>query len=381
MLSQQEIKRYSRHLLLSEIGLEGQKKLKQAKVLVIGAGGLGCPVLQYLTAAGLGTIGIVDFDVVDETNLQRQVLYSVEDVGKPKAEVARQKLSQQNPNLKFKIQNLKLSPENVIEIFREYDIILDGSDNFATRYLVNDACIALDKPFVYGSILKFEGQVSVFNFGKDAPSYRCLFPNPPSVEEAPNCSEVGVMGVLAGIIGCLQANEVIKMICGFGELLSGKLLLFDALNLQTRLISFSRNVNEIKKVKELKGDLKKFDYEMFCLTPTPSLPIKVGTGTERGVKEISVEELKKKIEAKENFQLIDVREIWEHEEKNIGGELIPLSEIISQGKKISKEKQVVIYCKTGVRSAIAIQRLQEKFGFNNLYNLKGGISQFLISNP
>lgn len=374
-LSQKEIKRYSRHILLSEIGLEGQKKLKQAKVLVIGAGGLGCPVLQYLTAAGIGKIGIVDFDVVDETNLQRQILFSEEDIKKPKVEVAKKKLSKQNSNLQFTIYNLRLKNENGMEIFKDYDVIVDCSDNFATRYLVNDACVTLDKPFVYGSILKFEGQVSVFNFGKNSPSYRCLFPNPPSENESPNCSEVGVMGVLSGIIGCLQANEVIKMICGIGEVLSGKLFLFDVLNLQTKIISFSRNENEIQKIKNLNGELERFDYEKFCTSPPFPLSQKRGDETKSGgeVKEISNEELQQKISMKENIQLIDVREPWEHEEKNIGGELIPLNEIFKQAEKISKDQPVIIYCKSGVRSTIAIQRLQEKFGFKNLYNLKGGI--------
>src|ERR1017187_2761519 len=265
MLNQDEINRYHRHIQLSEIGIEGQGKLKQSKVLVIGAGGLGCPVLQYLTAAGVGTLGIVDFDKVDESNLQRQILYGIDDIGKPKVECAVNRLSQQNPFVKFISHNIQLTNQNAIDIINNYDIIIDGTDNFPTRYLVNDACVLLNKPLVYGSINKFEGQVSVFNYlineTKRSATYRCLFPNPPSAADVPNCSEVGVLGVLPGIIGTLQANETIKIITEIGDVLSGKLLILNALSMQFYTIAFTRD-NTVANSITLE-QFKKNDYELF----------------------------------------------------------------------------------------------------------------------
>ena len=351
MLSQEEIKRYSRQIVLPEIGMEGQEKLKNAKVLVIGAGGLGCPVLQYLAAAGIGTIGIVDDDVVDESNLQRQILYVFEDIGLSKAITAAKKLSTQNPNVNYQIWNTRLQKENALDLISQYDLVVDGSDNFPTRYLVNDACVILKKPFVFGSIYKFEGQLSVFNY-KEGPTYRCLFPVPP--EDSQNCSEIGVMGALPGIIGTLQANEVIKIVTGIGEVLSGKLLLVDALDLTFRSIKFMR-VEDNSKINKLS------DYELMCETP---------------VKEISAKKLKEKLDNKEDIQLIDVREEYEYSTYNIKGESIPLKSIVENRHKISKSKQVIVHCQQGGRSTMAIKLLQEKYNFQNLFNLSGGLNAF-----
>jgi len=353
MLSKEEISRYSRHIILSGIGMVGQEKLKQAKVLVIGAGGLGCPVLQYLVSAGAGVIGIADGDVVDETNLQRQILYSSEEVGKPKVEIAKQKLSLLNPFCKLRTFNCRLSSANALEIIKEYDFVIDGSDNFPTRYLMNDACVMLSKPFVSGSIFKFEGQVSVFNY-KSGPTYRCLFPEPP--QNSPNCAEVGVLGVLPGMIGTMMANEALKIILGIGNILSGKLFVLDALNMQTQIISFEKNTGN-EKIKLLT------DYELFC-----------STDKENSIsKKISSAELKQMINDKADFQLIDVREKPEYLISNIKGENIPLALIEKNIDRISRSRKVVIHCKSGARSRKAIDLLEKKYGFTNLYNLSGGI--------
>ncbi|MCC6690839.1 MAG: molybdopterin-synthase adenylyltransferase MoeB [Bacteroidia bacterium] len=352
MFSDKELKRYNRHIILSEIGVEGQEKLKQAKVLVIGAGGLGCPVLQYLTAAGLGEIGIVDNDKIDESNLQRQVLYSTDDIGKYKAETAKDKLLRQNPYIKITSYVTYLNQQNALDIISKYNIIVDGTDNFPTRYLVNDACVILNKPFVFGSIFKFEGQVSVFNY-KNGPTYRCLYPSPPAPGEVPNCSEIGVLGILPGMIGTLQANEVIKMITNIGEVLSGKLLAFDALSMNVQIFEFTDNP-ENKKIKGLSN------YETVCSIQT---------------NEITSEELKSKINLKEKFQLIDVREEYEHELKNIGGELIPLGNLLDNLSKIQKGIPVIIYCQSGLRSKKAAELLSEK-GYKNIFSLKNGVANF-----
>lgn len=378
MLTPKELNRYSRHIILPEIGQKGQEKLKQAKVLVVGAGGLGCPVLQYLTAAGVGTIGIVDFDKVDESNLQRQILYNVEDIGKQKAETARQKLSLMNPYINFEVYDTRLDKDNTLEIFKDYEIIVDGSDNFPTRYLVNDACVILDKPLVYGSISRFEGQVSVFNFiaseAKQSPSvdvgfrgagptYRCLFPEPPNSEDVPNCAEAGVLGVLPGIIGTMQANEVIKIITGIGEPLSGKLFIFDALSFENRIINFKR-VEENCKITGL------IDYERFCNSNHTLIK---GTLNNNVMKEITVSELKEKLDNNEDITIIDVREQFEYDICNLQGVLIPMGELVNNTDKIPKDKPVIVHCRTGGRSAQAVQFLSQKHGFDNLYNLKGGI--------
>ncbi len=359
-LTDKEKYRYSRHLLLDKVGEVGQEKLKAAKVLVIGAGGLGCPVLQYLTAAGVGTIGIIDFDVVDETNLQRQILFTVNDIGKNKAIVAKEKLELLNPYIKFEIYPEKLTPKNALEIFKHYDIVVDGTDNFSTRYLVNDACVITQKPLVYGAIYKFEGQVSVFNY-QGGSTYRCLFPEPPKAGSVPNCSDVGVLGVLPGLIGTQQANEVLKIILEIGVPLSGKLLIFDALQSSSTIIKINRLEEQVEKVLATKNDFENNDYELFC-----------GIKKTHHDNEISADELKILIK-KENIQIIDVREEWEQpkvEELNMVN--IPLQSVPMNLDKIDKLQTKIIVCQHGVRSLKAIEYLEQQ-GFENLINLTGGI--------
>ncbi len=357
-LTENEKYRYSRHLLLDKVGEQGQEKLKAAKVLVIGAGGLGCPVLQYLTAAGIGTIGIIDFDEVDETNLQRQVLFSVSDVGTNKALAAKNRLEQLNQFVQFNIFQEKLTTQNALDLFNQYDIIVDGTDNFSTRYLVNDACIKTNKPLVYGAIYKFEGQVSVFNYN-NGPSYRCLFPEAPSAGSVPNCSEIGVIGVLPGLIGTQQANEVIKIILGIGEPLAGRLLMFDALQANQFTVEIQRNEEQIKIAQQI--DFSSYDYDYFC-----------GIKTNENMKEISAQELKELL-VKEDIQVIDVREVHETPKvEALNAVNIPLQTIPHNIDKIAKDKKVVVHCQHGVRSMHAIDFLQQN-GFDNLINLTGGI--------
>ena len=359
-LNNSEKNRYNRHILLDKVGLIGQEKLKAAKVLVIGAGGLGCPVLQYLTAAGVGTIGIIDFDTVDETNLQRQILFGVDNVGLNKAEVAQLKLKKQNPFVHFNVYPERLTNKNALSLFANYDIIVDGTDNFSTRYLVNDVCIITGKPLVYGAIYKFEGQVAVFNY-RNGPSYRCLFPEPPEAGSVPNCSEIGVIGVLPGLIGTQQANEVIKIILEIGEPLSGKLLTYDALAASFLTITVPRSEEQIQKVLKNKNELENFDYDFFC--GIKNQPLK---------SEINVEELRNLLRKKE-IQIIDVRET--HEQPQIA-ELkainIPLNTLPERLNEIEKTKKTVVFCQHGIRSLHAIDYLQQQ-GFEDLINLKGGI--------
>ncbi len=367
--SKEESARYNRHIILPEFGLQAQQKLKAAKVLVVGAGGLGSPVLLYLAAAGVGTIGIVDFDTVDDSNLQRQVLYSIEDIGKPKAEAARQRLEALNPHLKFNIHNTLLTAQNAMELVKEYDVVADGTDNFATRYLVNDACVLLDKPNVYASIFLFEGQVSVFNLkdidGDVGPNYRDLYPVPPAPGAVPSCAEAGVLGVLPGIIGSMQALEVIKVITGIGETLSGRFYIFDALSFESRTFTIKRNPdNPLNGKNPTINEL--IDYEQFCGVQTAVAPIK----------EITAKELYELQISGGDFQLIDVREPHEYDMANIGAVLIPLNTIAENVHQIDRNKRVVLHCKTGSRSGAAIRQL-EKLGFNNLYNLKGGIVNYI----
>ena len=358
MLSTEEKIRYNRHIILDQIGIDGQLKMKAAKVLCIGAGGLGCPVLQYLTAAGVGTIGIVDFDTVDQSNLQRQVLFDVNDVGKSKAEVARTKLSAQNPHIEFKVFNTRLTAENALDIFSQFDIVVDGSDNFPTRYLVNDACVIAGKPLVFGSIFKFEGQVSVFNWD-GGPTYRCLFPTPPGPGEVPNCAQIGVIGVLPGLIGTMQANEAIKLITGVGTPLSGKLMIFDALSMSSNTLNFKRSANAA--VQEL------IDYEDFC---------GLNDQTEHELSEITVAELNQKLIANESLHLIDVREPFEYEICKLDAVNIPMNTVAEHVAEIPRNKTVILYCHHGMRSAAVIEMLQAEYGFNNLVNLVGGIDQW-----
>lgn len=369
MLNKEEIKRYNRHLILPGFGISRQEKLKQAKVLVIGAGGLGCPVLLYLTAAGVGEIGIIDFDTVDESNLQRQILFSQDDVGKLKAEVAAAKLAKQNSHVKFKTYPMRLQNKNALEIFRHYDVIVDGSDNFSTRYLVNDACVLLNKPLVYGAVYKFEGQFSVFNYTATAPTYRCLFPAPPAAGSVANCSEIGVLGVLPGIIGTLQATETIKIITGIGKVLSGKIALVDTLSMNFTTVELSRNENVWRDTAPVTADeFLKTDYDFFCGNkPTASV-----------IKNITVSELQKIIENKNEIQLLDVRETDEQPQIDELTDLqIPIAELKNRITEISKTKKVIIFCKGGMRSKHAIELLENEFGFTNLYNLEGGIMEWI----
>jgi adenylyltransferase/sulfurtransferase len=352
-ITTQELNRYQRHILLPEIGMEGQEKLKGAKVLVIGCGGLGCPVLQYLAAAGIGGLGIIDYDIVEESNLQRQVLFSTKDIGKPKVFVAKENLEKYNPFVTITVFNKKIEVSNALDIIRQFEIIVDCSDNFSTRYLVNDACVILDKPLVSGSIYKFEGQVTVFNYLK-GPTYRCLYPNPPQQEIVSNCSETGVLGTLTGLTGTLMANEVIKVITGMGNVLNGKLLTFDLLS--SRFLTF-----------EYKPDPKNRE-----ITKLASEYNETCAGE---IKEITGQELKEKILRNEPLQIIDVREPDEFLERNIGGILIPLGQLEKNMDKIKKDIPSVLVCRSGVRSMHAAKILQ-KNNYYNIYNLKGGLIKY-----
>lgn len=365
-LNEEELLRYARHLSIPEFGIDSQLRLKNASVLVVGAGGLGCPLLLYLAAAGVGKIGIVDFDLVEESNLQRQILYTVFDLGKSKAEIASHKLKALNPNVDIVVHPVRLTVENALDIFKDYDVIADGTDNFPTRYLVNDACVLLDKVNVFASIFRFDGQASVFNFkfedGSRGPNYRDMFPKPPPPDLVPNCAEGGVLGVLPGIMGSIQATEVIKVITGIGSPLAGRLLLLDASNFQTRNLKIKKNPNT--KIVKL------INYEEFC-----GQTEKVKTSNKQ-VKEISVKDLEILKQGHSKFQLIDVREAFEYEISNLEGELIPLKEIKEAVDRIKKDRKVIIYCKSGSRSAKAIEQLESLFPFDNLYNLRGGILAF-----
>ncbi len=372
MLNNEELIRYSRNILLPEIGNEGQLKLKRSSVLVIGAGGLGCSVLNYLTAAGIGTIGVVDFDSVDPSNLQRQILFTVDDVGKPKVNCAIDKLSKLNPFVKFVAYYEQITNKNDIGIITNYDVVIDGTDNFVTRYLVNDACVLLGKPLVYGSVYKFEGQISVFNYSANGtergPNYRCLFPAPPTPEKTHTCSETGVLGILPGLIGLFQANEAIKICVGIGNVLSGQLTIINSLTMQfysikyekTASISSPSNINEYEK----------FDYGLFC-----------DGSTARNTKEITSDQLFQLIQNnRKGIQILDVRAYNEEPSLDVLKELqIPFSELIDNADKISSERTVVVICKIGIRSGIAIQMLQQNFGLTNLVNLKGGLTEWVKS--
>lgn len=354
----EELDRYSRHILLPEIGIEGQQKLKAAKVLVIGAGGLGCPALLYLVAAGVGTIGIIDPDIVDSSNLQRQVLYREDDLGQPKVDCAKRHLTALNPFVRIKTYHKKLSPANALKIIRDFDLVVDGSDNFATRYLVNDACVLSEKPFVYGAIHRFSGQIAVFNY-ENGPTYRCLFPEPPPADEVPSCSEAGVLGVLPGIIGSFQASEAIKIISGIGEVASGSLLLMDALTLTFNKISIKKDETR-SPVREL------IDYDAFCNSSNNSfLP---------PINEISIKEFQQMFHSKADYQLIDVREPIEYEKENINGLLIPLAQLKNRINEITTDKKVIVHCQSGGRSKKGVEILKQEYGFKNIYNLRGGLN-------
>lgn len=365
-LSNEEIARYSRHLIMPEVALEGQKKLKAARVLTIGAGGLGAPLAMYLAAAGVGTIGIVDFDVVDESNLQRQIIHGTSDIGRPKLESARETIEDINPNVKVETFGEALSSENALDIFRDFDIIVDGTDNFPTRYLVNDACVLLGKPNVYGSIFRFEGQASVF-YAKEGPCYRCLYPEPPPPGLVPSCAEGGVLGILPGAIGVIQATETVKLILGIGEPLIGRLLLYDALSMRFREMKLRKDPScpicgENRTIHEL------IDYQEFC-----GIPQAQAAAQENEVPEISVRELKEKLDNGENVFVLDVREPHEYQVANIGARLIPLNELPERMHELNQNDEIAIHCKTGGRSAKAVKLLRDA-GFANVYNVKGGIT-------
>ncbi len=350
--SKRELLRYDRQIKIPEFGLKGQKKLRESSVLIIGCGGLGSPVSMYLAAAGVGKIGLVENDVVDESNLQRQILYTEENVGKSKIDLSEKRLKSLNGNIIIEKFSTRFDGSNALEIVENYDLVIDGSDNFPTRYLVNDACVLKSKPFVSGAIYRFEGQVSVFNY-QGGPTYRDLFANPPSEEMAPNCATAGVLGMMAGIVGSLQATEAIKVLTGLGETLSGKLLLIDALGMNFRKVKIFKNT-DLAPVTEL------IDYEAFCRS------------NDDLIESISFERFKEL--NPEKVQLIDVREANEYELDNLGGELIPLSEIKEHIPRIRRDGTVVIHCQSGIRSQKAIRLLKEKYGFDNLLNLEGGMN-------
>jgi adenylyltransferase/sulfurtransferase len=361
VLEQSEISRYARHLNLPGIGMKGQEKLKNGSVLIVGCGGLGVPAMQYLAAAGLGRIGLIDGDSVDVSNLQRQVIYKSDEQGQKKATLAAQKLAALNPEIEIEVYDEFLSVHNALRIIENYDIVVDATDNIPARYLINDACVILAKAMVYGSVYRYEGLVSVFNAlsgEKRGPDYRDLYPDPPHPESVPSCEEGGVLGVLPGIIGSIQALEVIKMIVGLPGVLSGKLLLFDALTTQTRII----NVRKLEKRKEIKGLI---DYEEFC---NPAL--------ETEVNELEPHELQKMIEEGADIQLIDVREKYEYDLGNIGGISMPLSDFENQMLRLKSNSRIVFYCRKGERSKKAISMALKSFPMQNLYHLKGGILEW-----
>ena len=365
MLSNEELQRYSRHILLPEVNKSGQEKLKSAKVLVIGAGGLGCPVLLYLVSAGVGTIGIIDFDTVSLSNLHRQVLYTENDINKAKVHVAKQNLEKLNPHTQINAYNKSLTTTNARKLIADYDIIIDGSDNFSTRYLVNDACILENKPLVYGAIQQFEGQISVFNY-KGGPSYRCLFPELPDASIIPSCSEAGVLGVLPGIIGTQMASETIKIILEKGEVLSGKLVLINILNNIYQTIRFNKNQAGIDYMKLRENEFEKTDYQVLCNEKTEQK------------NEITFTDFIRIIANKNPFQLVDVREIYEDPKLNYPQTVqIPLGEIREQIILLNKELPTVVICQSGKRSLAAANLLKTEFQFTNVTSLKGGIQENL----
>jgi sulfur-carrier protein adenylyltransferase/sulfurtransferase len=371
-----ELTRYARHFPLPDFGIEGQMRLKKGSVLVVGAGGLGSPVLLYLAAAGVGRIGIIDADKVDDSNLQRQVLYTTEDVGQFKVQAAKKRLLALNPHIQIETYCYDLRSDNALEIIGLYDVVADGTDNFASRYLVNDACVLCGKVNVYASIFRFEGQVSVFNFtnkeGERGVNYRDLFPAPPPPDLVPNCAEGGVLGVLPGIIGSMQANEVLKILSGFGEPLAERLFVFDAASFSTRILKVFKNPN-YEPITQL------IDYDVFCGVKVGlnGLSFKNNNSERRNDKSIDVKTLHRWRSLNLDFQLIDVREPYEYEVGNLGGVSTPLSILTEKLDLIDRGKPVVVHCKTGARSAKAIEQL-EALGIKNLLNLRGGIQAYAI---
>lgn len=371
-LSKDEVERYSRHLILPEVGMEGQKKLKAAKILLIGTGGLGSPLALYLSAAGIGRLGLVDFDVVDKSNLQRQIIHGTKDVGRPKTQSAKESINDINPNVDVQIYETGLMSDNAMEIIRDYDIVIDGTDNFPTRYLVNDACVLLGKPNVYGSIFRFEGQNSVF-WAEKGPCYRCLYPEPPPPGMVPSCAEGGVIGILPGIIGLIQANEAVKIILGQGTPLIGRFLTFNALDMKWRELKLRKDpacpiCGDNPTVTEL------IDYQQFCGMPVPSeAPEEEAELTDI---EITPAQVKARQDAGDKFTLIDVREPHEYEICSIdGSKLVPLSEFDAHIDEFDMDDDIVVHCKLGGRSAKAQDTLIAN-GFTNVKNMVGGITRW-----
>ncbi len=366
-LTTDELARYSRHLILPEVGIDGQRKLKAARVLCVGTGGLGSPLAFYLAAAGVGTLGLVDFDVVDASNLQRQIIHSTRDIGRKKLDSAEEKLTALNPGLRVVKHETRLTSANALEILRDYDIVADGTDNFPTRYLVNDACVLLGKPNVYGSIFRFEGQASVFA-AEDGPCYRCLYPEPPPPGLVPSCAEGGVLGILPGLVGMIQATEVIKLILGSGAPLVGRLLLVDALAMRFRELKLRRNpecpvCGPNPTVKEL------IDYEQFCgIEPKAQEDVKL----QNGIPQMSVRELKQRMDAGEEVFILDVREPYEYQIANIGGKLIPLNDVPQRIAEIDPSQEIVVQCRSGARSQRVAEFLKQN-GYGRVANLAGGI--------
>jgi sulfur-carrier protein adenylyltransferase/sulfurtransferase len=366
-LTTDELSRYSRHLILPEVGMEGQQKLKAARVLCVGTGGLGSPLAFYLAAAGLGTLGLVDFDVVEASNLQRQIIHSTKDIGRKKLDSAEEKLKALNPALNVVKHDTMLTSANALDILKEYDIVADGTDNFPTRYLVNDACVLLHKPNVYGSIFRFEGQASVFAT-EQGPCYRCLYPEPPPPGLVPSCAEGGVLGILPGLVGVMQATEVIKLILGKGESLVGRLLLVDALNMRFRELKLRKNPDcPVCGVNPTVTKL--IDYQQFCGI-VPETPKEANL--KNGIPQITVKELKRRIDAGEKVQLIDVREPYEYQIAQIGGKLIPQNDVPQRLAEIDRNREVVVHCKSGGRSQRIAEFLKQS-GYPEVSNLAGGI--------
>ncbi len=367
-LSNDEVARYSRHLLLPEVGMEGQQKLKASRVLCVGTGGLGSPLAFYLAAAGIGTLGLVDFDVVDFSNLQRQIIHSTKDVGRPKIDSATEKLEALNPFLNVVKHETMLTSANALEIISQYDIVADGTDNFPTRYLVNDACVLTGKPNAYGSIFRFEGQASVFAT-KEGPCYRCLYPEPPPPGLVPSCAEGGVLGILPGLVGIIQATEVIKFILGKGDPLIGRLLLVNALDMRFRELKLRKNP-DCPVCGTHPTVTKLIDYEQFCgIMPEPKTP----TAVVNGIPQMTVKELKQRIDRGDDLFVLDVREPFEYQIAQIGGHLIPLGELPQRLGELNPAQEIVVQCKSGGRSQKAAEFLA-KNGFAKLHNLAGGIT-------
>ena len=369
-LTNDEIKRYSRHLIMPEVGMDGQRRLKAASVLCIGAGGLGSPVAMYLAAAGVGTLGIVDFDVVDFSNLQRQILHGTPDVGRTKLASAKDRLTAINPEITIQTHDMAISSENALDLFKPYDIIVDGTDNFPTRYLVNDACVLLNKPNVYGSIFRFEGQASVFAT-KEGPCYRCLYPEPPPPGLVPSCAEGGVLGVLPGVVGCIQATEAIKLVIGVGEPLIGRFLIFDALKMKFRELKLRKDP-DCPVCGTRPTVTKLIDYELFCgLHPTAPEP------TPSNATEITSVELKQRLDRGDKLTIVDVREPHEYQINQIKGSLlIPLGDFDKRYTELDRNDEIIMQCKVGGRSAKAADFLRSK-GFTKVLNLKGGILDWI----